>query len=41
MTKAKVTKAKAKRVVTKKAPTKAPEPPQQQGDAAAETVVVE
>ncbi len=39
--KKRVTKAKAKRAVTKKAPTKAPGPPPQQGDAAAETVIVD
>ena len=39
--KKRVTKTKAKRAVTKTVPLKAPEPPQQQSDAAAETVVVE
>ena len=38
--KKRVTKTKAKRAVTKKAPIKAPEPPQQ-GDAAAETVTMD
>jgi hypothetical protein len=36
-----VTKTKAKRAVTKKALTKAPGPPPPQGDAAAETVIVD
>jgi hypothetical protein len=36
-----VTKAKAKRAVTKKAATKTPGPPPPQGDAAAETVIVD
>jgi len=36
-----VTKTKAKRAVTKKAPIKAPAPAPQQGDAAAETVIVD
>jgi hypothetical protein len=39
--KKRVTKAKAKRAVTKKAPIKAPGPPPQQSDAAAETVIVD
>ena len=39
--KKRVTKTKAKRAVTKKAPIKAPGPPQQQGDVAAETVIVD
>ena len=36
-----MTKTKAKRAVIKKAPIKAPEPPPQQGDAAAESVIVD
>src|SRR5438128_10524362 len=39
--KKRVTKAKAKRAVTKKAATKTPGPPPPQGDAAAETVIVD
>jgi fructose-1,6-bisphosphatase/inositol monophosphatase family enzyme len=39
--KKRVTKAKAKRAVTKKAATKRPGPPPPQGDAAAETVIVD
>jgi fructose-1,6-bisphosphatase/inositol monophosphatase family enzyme len=39
--KKRVTKTKAKRAVTKKARTRAPGPPPQQGDAAAETVIVD
>ena len=39
--KKRMTKTKAKRAVTKKAPIKAPGPPQQQGDVAAETVIVD
>jgi fructose-1,6-bisphosphatase/inositol monophosphatase family enzyme len=39
--KERVTKAKAKRAVTKKAATKTPGPPPPQGDAAAETVIVD
>ncbi len=39
--KKRVTKTKAKRAVTKKSPIKAPEPPPQQGDAAAEKAIVD
>ncbi len=39
--KKRVTKIKARRAVTKKGPIKAPEPPPPQGDAAAETVIVD
>jgi fructose-1,6-bisphosphatase/inositol monophosphatase family enzyme len=39
--KKRVTKTKAKRAATKKAPIRAPGSPPQQGDAAAETVIVD
>ena len=39
--KKRVTKTKANRAATKKAPIKAPGPPPQQGDSAAETVIVD